>query len=613
VITDDTVAGADDGGERNWVSRLAPELILGALAVLTFLGFLGSMELWGKREQRAVAEAVDTVDRGHWLVAEIQSRPRLEKPPLPRWTTALLMLATGQREEWLMRLPSALSAVGMVALVYGLGRRIGGRAVGLVAGLALTSTAHFVVEMRQAGNDGPLAFFVTLAVYAAFRRLHNPRPNEPLAAPSERPGPAVWSIVMYAALGLGFLTKGPVALLLALLAVVPCIIVSGRAAAGLRALWNAWGVVLFLGLALSWPIPVLLSDPKALQVWLLEMGQKAGSAGVTHHESRGLFVAQWPGLTAPWTVIATLGVAIPFLRGRREIAKSLGLPWWWTVANLAMLSAWSVPKPNYYIPCLPGVALLCGTTLVHLVALVRGGHAGAQRVERLLAIHSVLFFAAGVAAPITVWRLWPAYTGWAVAGGLLLVTGTLLAVWLWRRKADFAALSVLATSLCLIFLMAYGWIAPAFNAVNSHRLVALDLNRILPADVPVVMFYEELDEGLWYYLPQRTLKPVPGSQPRYNKGFDLLDDFRSNGRVLRKESERIAYESARLKERLQQGPYESRYLLMKAKIYDLLKPATEGLARLVYREPDLRRNELVLLEIVAGAAKSVAADERVRR
>jgi hypothetical protein len=52
---------------------------------------------------------------------------------------------------------------------------------------------------------------------------------------------------------------------------------------------------------------------------------------------------------------------------------------------------------------------------------------------------------------------------------------------------------------------------------------------------------------------------------------------------------------------------------MKAKIYDLLKPATEGLARLVYREPDLRRNELVLLEIVAGAAKSVAADERVRR
>ena len=104
MITDDAVATSNSGAM--WLRKWAPEIVLAILAAFTFLGFLGSMELWGKREAtRAVAEAVDTIDHGHWLVAQIQSRPRLEKPPLPRWTTAALMLATGHRDEWLMRLP----------------------------------------------------------------------------------------------------------------------------------------------------------------------------------------------------------------------------------------------------------------------------------------------------------------------------------------------------------------------------------------------------------------------------------------------------------------------------------------------------------------------------
>src|SRR5262249_37132715 len=154
------------------------ELVLAGLAVAMFLGFLGSSDLWGKREQRASAEAIDTVDHGHWLVAQIQGRPRLEKPPLPRWTIAGVMVLTGRRDEWGVRLPGALSGLGVVALTYALGCRLGGRAVGRAAGLFLTSSTYFFIEARQAGNDGPLALFTTLALYAAWRRLHGePSPD----------------------------------------------------------------------------------------------------------------------------------------------------------------------------------------------------------------------------------------------------------------------------------------------------------------------------------------------------------------------------------------------------------------------------------------------------
>src|SRR4051794_12324979 len=195
---------------REWARRLGPEAALAVLAGVVFLGFLGAVDLWGKREQRASAEAIDTIDNHHWLVAEIQGRPRLEKPPLPRWTIAALMSLSGRRDEWVVRLPSALSALGMVGLVYGLGRRIGGRQVALASGMALASMGFFISELRQAGNDGPLAFFTTLALYAAWRRLHGDSEENTYEMPADRPGPRRWALMMYGALGLGFLCKGPI-------------------------------------------------------------------------------------------------------------------------------------------------------------------------------------------------------------------------------------------------------------------------------------------------------------------------------------------------------------------------------------------------------------------
>ena len=155
-----------------WVRAHGPEVVLAASALVTFVGLLGAVDLWGKREQRAAAEALDTVEHGHWLIAEIQARPRLEKPPLPRWVSAGLMQVTGRSDETIVRLPSALSAVAVAFLVYELGRRLGGRSVGIASGLAYCSTFYAITEHRQAGNDGPLALFTTLALYAAWRRLH---------------------------------------------------------------------------------------------------------------------------------------------------------------------------------------------------------------------------------------------------------------------------------------------------------------------------------------------------------------------------------------------------------------------------------------------------------
>lgn len=604
-----------------WVRRWAPELTLALLASIVFLGCLGSVDLWGKREQRASAEAIDTIQKSHWLVAEIQGRPRLEKPPLPRWTIATLMLATGRDDEWIVRLPSALSGLGMVALIYALGCRMGSREVGLAAGLVLASFGFFISELRQAGNDGPLAFFTTLALYAAWRRLHGvPVVARPLSGsvppdrdsglasnltasitPASGLGSRCWARLMYLALGLGFLSKGPIILILVAVTLVPYLLLSRRFREGTRALVDGWGLLLFALLALCWPVPVLLSDPKAGQVWYLEMAQKAGTAGIKHHRNRQVLAMDWAWMTAPWIIIATTAVALPFLPRGRSLRPAVWFPWWWAIGNLGMFCLWTVAKPNYYLPCLPGVALLTGLEWIRLTSMSRAVGAAAARPRRMLQVHWLIFFASALAAPVVVSQVAPRYVWWASMVAASLAITVVASSWAWRRGADAGALAPLVGAVAVAVLVVYGKIAPTENAVHSHRALAGTLNQMIPAQTRTVFFFHELDEGLWFYLRGRELKPVPGSQPKYNEALDLFDEFREN-RIVWDQNERMNNECKILKDWITKADPAEPYVLIRNRVYDRFVSDPEFSARVtpVLREQGLKRNELILLRVHPG-------------
>jgi 4-amino-4-deoxy-L-arabinose transferase-like glycosyltransferase len=599
-----------------WARRRGPEALLAVLAGAVFLGYLGAVDLWGKREQRASAEAIDTIDRGHWLIAEIQGRPRLEKPPLPRWTIAALMRLTGRRDEWMVRLPSAASALGMVWLAYALGRHLAGRSAGLAAGLVLSSSTFFVVELRQAGNDGPLAFFTTLALYAAWRRLHR-EPAEAQAEfipPGVDPGARGWATLMYAALGLGFLSKGPIAVILAAVAVLPYLAIARGLRAGLGALFDGRGLLLFLALALCWPIPVLIDDPNAARVWYLEMAQKAGTAGITHHHARQFFATQWPQMAAPWSFLAACAAALPLLNRGQPFRPRIWFPWWWAFGNLAMFCLWKVAKPNYYLPCLPGVAVLAGVEWVRVTRAAREGRSAGAR--RFLQAHWVVLFVGALVAPVVVHQRRPELTAWIAPISAAMAAGVVASARAWRRGADAMALAPLVVALAFGMVLGYGAIAPAWNAAYSHRGLAATLDRALPPRARTLMFYRELDEGLWFYLRDRDLRPVPGTQPRYNRGADLHEDFVS-GRIEWDDDKRLYKEGQFLIAWLNDPRRSSEYVLIRAEAFDLFatpKFFARDLARLVtpvLREPDnLRRHNLVLLHAPIGPRLSSAPRDR---
>ena len=606
---------------RDW-----PEALLSVLAVVIFLGCLGSVDVWGKREQRASAEALDTIDHQHWLVAEIQGRPRLEKPPLPRWLIAGLMALTGRRDEWIVRLPSAACALATVALVYVLGRRMSGRPVGLAAALGLCSLVFFVAEMRQASNDGPLALFTTLALFAAWRLLDDCGSAVLLApgvrvskrpAPQRRtPGTRAWGLVLYAALGLGILSKGPIILMLTATTIVPYLAFSGRLAWGLRRLADGWGLLLLAAIAASWPIAVLHEDPNALRVWLVEISEKTGVLQTLPHRRHSFLAEQWLAMMLPWSLIAMAAVVLPFLSEsparvgdggkagvmRRGGASPVWFAWWWAVGNLGIFCLWAIAKPNYYVPCMPGMALLIGAAWVRLGRRARGGERRARAARAILRSQWVLLFVAAVVAPIVV-RSWLSRTLWpwslAIAAGLAIAV--VLSARAWRHGADAISMAPVTSVCALAVLIAYGILAPTENARRSHRELAQALRRLVPHDVRTLRFFNEIDEGLWFYLGGTDLVPVPGTQPRYSTTYDLVDAYHT--RSLPSESlddldiRRQAHDRHALFEWLDHGDPSTPYLLIRSNLYDRLAPELSGRVTPLFREAGLNRNELVLLHV----------------
>ena len=232
----------------------------------------------------------------------------------------------------------------------------------------MASSAYFVVEMRQAGNDG-LADPVL-----------RPSPCSPSAddwlhgRKAGSPGPRGWNAgPLTLALGLGIPDQG-----------------AGDRAAGGRGgrrlpgdessarfracdCWSNGPGFLPCSwlLAMAWPVPVSWSATRPpCGSGGRRSARRRARSGIVHGNARGSVVLDWFWMTQPWTPLALLcrRLARCVARGRasRRVAPWLGFAWWWAFGNLAVLGLWTVAKPSYYLPCLPAVALLVGAEWVRI-------------------------------------------------------------------------------------------------------------------------------------------------------------------------------------------------------------------------------------------------------
>ena len=180
-----------------WPRWAAMAAVLAGCAAFMFAGPASSIQLWD--ESRVMVNALEM--RGHaWsLVTTYGGRPDLwnTKPPLLVWAMDASMALFGPSVA-AMRLPAALSALGVLAIVFGFVRRLSGSAwTAALAAALLTLSFGFgaLHAARTADYDAPLTLFTTGYAVTLFFAAHLRRAE-------------VWRLALAAGLILGaVLTK----------------------------------------------------------------------------------------------------------------------------------------------------------------------------------------------------------------------------------------------------------------------------------------------------------------------------------------------------------------------------------------------------------------------
>jgi 4-amino-4-deoxy-L-arabinose transferase-like glycosyltransferase len=343
------------------MQRLADRPRLALLAVLAVAAFV---DLVAIRERLLISgdEAVyaaasrEMLESGDWILPSFNGEPRYQKPPLVYWLIAGSYRVFGV-SPGAARLPSALCGIATCALVFALGRRLGGPACGLASGLVMATNVGTLALSRVAMTDPILCAFTTAAIAGGV-----------FARGSRASG--AWLAFAFAALALGALTKGPIAIAVPALVFLPWAWYRGELS-GL-APPRAWlaGALLFVAIAAPWFVAIHLRTHGAftqngLGFETVErfFGRAVSSVSLPWW---GYALALWPAFL-PWSAFLPAALLAPASRpGARDALFSLAA--WWSLSLLVFFSLGATRVVTYLYPAFPAFALLVGSWWSRLAA-----------------------------------------------------------------------------------------------------------------------------------------------------------------------------------------------------------------------------------------------------
>ena len=191
--------------------KLFYSLVLAGAGALFFIPFLGGVRLFDWDEINFAEAAREMIVLGDYLHVHIDFKPFYEKPPLFFWLQATMMNVFGIN-EFSARLPNALCGIITLIYLYHLGRKLHSHRFGLLWSLAYLGSVTPHLYFRSGIIDPFFNLFIFAGIVnVIFASWKRERLVTVLIAPKNE-----WTYLLLGGfvLGLGILTKGPVAYLI---------------------------------------------------------------------------------------------------------------------------------------------------------------------------------------------------------------------------------------------------------------------------------------------------------------------------------------------------------------------------------------------------------------
>jgi 4-amino-4-deoxy-L-arabinose transferase-like glycosyltransferase len=469
------------------------------LAVCPYLINLDVSSIWDANEAFYVETPREMMERGDYVTPMFNYEPRVNKPVLSYWIVAGFYKVFGVSVA-VQRIPIAIGGLVLIAVAFFLARAAAppgmGTAAGWWAALGLAISPRLLMFARRIFIDIYISMFMalTLLFFALSERY-----------PQRR---RLFLILMYVAVGLGVLTKGPVAALLPGL-VFAIYLGVHRELGRVRSMLLPLGTAIVAAIVVPWYVALYRAAgwaPIKSFVWGENVARWAEGYGVSADRPFWWYIPVVFSDSFPWSILL-VPAALVWFRARREqpqpdepSRRIRSLLWLWILVIVGFFSL-SVAKQDLYIfPIVPAVVALAGAAIVG--GIRSAGDAPGIRLA--IASMGTILMVAGAGF----YALFHGPSAVYMLGGSVLIAasamlgggaGVLLA---WRRQAAAGLLAIAAA------LVAINWVfvlrvLPTFEAYKPAPALADVLkSRAGPDDL--IVTYNVALPSLVYYLRRHT-------------------------------------------------------------------------------------------------------------
>ena len=341
-----------------WELTLAVVLVL---AVCPYFIGLGSSSIWDANEAFYVETPREMMERGDYVSPTFNYEPRQNKPVLSYWIVAAFYHLFGV-SVGVQRLPIALAAVVLIATAFLLALAATPRkdvAAALWAAVGLAVTPRLLMFARRIFIDVYISMFMglTLLCFALSERY-----------PARR---RTFLLLMYVSIGLGALTKGPIAIVLPG-AVFAIYLAFHRELGRIRTMMLPAGALIVAALVVPWYAALYARDgwaPIASFLFGENVARYTAGLGVDSERGPLFYVPVLFSDSFPWSMFL-FAAAAAWVAERRAgqatadpAARVRTLLWLWIAGIVVFFTASAAKQDLYIFPIVPAVAALAGIAI----------------------------------------------------------------------------------------------------------------------------------------------------------------------------------------------------------------------------------------------------------
>lgn len=227
-----------------WKASL-PFLFVFLAIILSFFYNLHAVPLFDVDEGAFTEVTREMFERGDFISTYLNGEPYYDKPVLTYWFQAIGVFLFGL-SEFAFRFPSAIAATCWVFAVYFFTREWVDKETGWIAAVITPTVLWVSLIGRAAIADSFLNLFLALSLFDLYRYFQD---NKGL----HRNRIFLW-------IGLGFLTKGPIAILIPFMVSFLFFVTQKQWLRWVKTVLHPVGITIFLGVTLPWYVAQYLKE-----------------------------------------------------------------------------------------------------------------------------------------------------------------------------------------------------------------------------------------------------------------------------------------------------------------------------------------------------------------